>query len=150
VKFQTDPKLEFKADEDCYFFDVLKVIELTGKFEFTYDQIRDLRKVSVRAEFMGKDGYLNAKGISGISSVASGLTKHHVYVKRVGSNDNYNHIIAKYARKLDSGYLFYHFVLANFDKPDELIDWDPWSFYGSKTGREGYVVEFRYLFSEAI
>ena len=148
--YQTDPKLQFKANEDCYFFGVLKIHELEGKHEFTRGQVKDLRRVSVRAKFMDKDGFLNAKGISGIASVASGLTGHHVYIRRVGSNDNYNHIIAHYERRTDSGKLFRHFVLANFLEPDKIIDFDPWSKEGSRTGNTGYIIGYRYIFAEAI
>jgi len=150
VFFQTDPKLQFKANEDCYLFDVLKIHELVGKHEFTRDQVRDLRKISVRTKFVEEDGYLNAKGISGIASVASGLTGHHVYMRRVGSNDNYNHIIALYERRTDSGKLVRHFVLANFKKPDRLVDYDSWSKYGSRTVQIGYIIGYRYIWSEAV
>jgi hypothetical protein len=150
VFYQTDPELQFKANSDCYLFDILKVHELVGKHEFTREQVKQLRKVSVRADFMGQDGYLNEKGISGIATVASGLTKHHVYIKRVGSNDNYNHIIAKYEYRADSGKFFCHFILANFDKPSKIIDWDPWAEWGSNTGNTGYIIGYRYIFAEAI
>ncbi len=148
--YQTDPELQFKADSDCYFFDILKIHELVGRHAFTRDQVKDVRRVSVRPDFMGKDGYLNAKGISGIASVASGLTKHHVYIRRVGLNDIYNHIIAKYERRTDSNKLVRHFVVANFEHPNGIIDWDPWSKDGSRTGNTGYITEYRYIFAEAI
>jgi len=148
--YQTDPELQFDADEDCFFFDILKIHEIVGKHEFTREQVKQLRMVSVRADFMGQDGYLNAKGISGIATVASGLTKHHVYIKRMGSNDNYNHIIALYERRTNSGKLVRHFVLADFEKPHRLIAFDPWSKEGSRTGREGYIVGYRYIWGEEV
>lgn len=148
--FQTDKKLQFEADQDCYLFDILKIHELVGKHEFTREQIKDLREVSVQAKFMNRDGYLNAKGISGITSVASGLTKKHVYIKRVGSNDIYNYIIAKYQRRTSNSHMVSHFVLANFKEPNRLIDWDPWSLEGSRTGKVGYIIGYRYILAEAV
>lgn len=148
--FQTDKKLQFNAKSDCYLFDILKIHELTGKHEFTRDQVKKLRKVSVRAEFIGEDGYLNEKGISGVASVASGLTGHNVYMRRVGSNDNYNNIIAHYERRTNSSKFVRHFVLANFEKPDKLVDYDPWSKYGSKTVQTGYIIGYRYIWSEVV
>jgi len=150
VLFQTDPELQFNAKSDCYLFDILKIHELVGKHEFTREQIRDIRRVSVRTNFMGKDGYLNAKGISGISMVASGLTGYNVYMRRVGSNSNYNYIIAEYQRRIDSSSMVDHFVLANFEQPNKVVDYDPWSFFGSRTVREGNIVGFRYIFAEAV
>lgn len=148
--YQTDPELQFKADEDCYIFCNLKIHELVGNHEFTREQVKQLREVSVDAKFIDKDGYLNAKGISGLASVASGLTGNYVYMRRVGNNDNYNFIIAQYEYRANSGKLFRHFVLANFEQPSKIIDFDPWAEWGSNTGNTGYIVDYRYIFAEAI
>lgn len=140
----------FKADSDCYLFDILKIIELQGKFKFTREQVMQLREVSVRADFINDEGFLNEKGIQGVAYAASGLTKKHVYVRRVSSNGHYNHIIAEYGRRANNRKLVHHFVLADFIRPNQLIAWDPWSAEGSKTGREGYITGYRYIFAEAI
>ena len=147
--YQTDTKLQFEANSDCYLFDILRIIEKTGKFEYTRDQVKKIREISVRADFMGKDGYLNAKGISGIGTVSSGLIKKHVYIKRVGNNDNYNNIIGKFMRPISNSDPYYHFNLMDFLNP-KLVEWDSWSRIGARTTREGSVVEFRYIFAEAI
>ena len=147
--YQTDKDLQFEADSDCYLFDVLRILEKTGGFEYTRDQVMQIRKLSVRAEFIDKDGFLNEKGISGLATVSSGLTSHHVYAKRVGSNDNYNNIIALFSRKLSNNKRMYHFVLMDSFTPD-IVEWDPWSKVGAKTTREGNIISYRYIFSEVV
>ena len=147
--FQTDRKLQFKADSDCYLFDVLYGLEKVGKFKFTREQVKQLRAVSVRADFISEDGFLNEKGISGIAMVSSGLTGHHVYAKRVGSNDNYNVVIGKFMRVISPNNRMVHFNYMNFALP-KIVEWDPWSEYGAKTTHEGNIIEYRYLFMEAI
>ena len=147
--YQTDKELQFEADSDCYLFDILRILEKTGKFKYTRDQVKQLREISIRAEFIGEDGYLNEKGISGIASVSSGLTSHHVYAKRVGSNDNYNNIIALFMRNISGSKSIYHFDLMELSNP-KLVEWDPWSLFGAKTTHEGNVISYRYIFSEAI
>ena len=150
MKFQTDPKLMFNAKSDCYVFDVLKVHEIVGKHEFSYSDIKKLRKVSVRADFIGEDGYINAKGIQGLAAAASGISGVHVYIRRNSSNGLYNFIFARYQRRTNSLKLVTHFVLANFEKPLKKVDWDPWSESGSRTASEGNVVDFRYIWAEKI
>lgn len=147
--FQTDKELQFEADSDCYVFCILKILEKTGRFKYTRDQVKKLRKVSVRARFIEEDGYLNERGISGLASVSSGLTGRHVYAKRVGSNDNYNNIIALFKRDIPGGKPVYHFDLMDSLNP-LIVEWDPWSESGAKTTREGNIISFRYVFSEAI
>ena len=149
MKYQTDPKLMFEAKSDCFVFTVLKVHEIIGKHEFSYRHLLGMRKVMVRADFIGKDGYINDKGISGISSVASGLTENHVYIKRVGSNDNYNFVIALYRRQLSPGKFVFHFVLMDPDNP-ALVLFDPWSKAGAKTTHEGQIIDYRFIFAEAV
>lgn len=149
MKYQTDPKLMFDADSDCYVFDILKVHEVIGKHEFSYRQLKSMRKVMVRADFIGQDGYINDKGISGIASVASGLTGHHVYIKRVGSNDNYNFVIALYRRQLSNGKFVYHFVLMDPSNP-ALVLFDPWSKVGARTTQEGQIIDYRFIWGEAV
>lgn len=148
--YQTDEELQFKADSDCYNFVILKIHELEGKHEFTREQVMQLRAVSVRADFIDDEGYLNDKGIQGVAMSASGITKKHVYIRRVTNNSNYNYIIARYGRRTNSGKLVNHFVLADNVRPADLIAWDPWSAEGSKTGRVGYIMGYRYIFAEAV
>ncbi len=147
--FQTDHELQFDAKEDCFFFDILKIHELVGKHEFSREQVKKLRKVSVRTDFMGEDGYLNAKGISGIATVASGLTGHNVYMRRVDSNSNYNFIISRFSRITNNNKRVSHFVLMDINNPKEVL-YDPWSKNGSRTAREGNITEYRYIWSERV
>jgi len=121
-----------------------------GQHRFTRDQVRDLRKVSVRTDFIEFDGFLNRKGVSGVAMVASGITGHNVYIKRVGVDDPFTHIIAVYERRLSNGDFVRHFVLAGLEHPDKVIQWDPWSKEGSRTGKEGYVVGFRHMWAERV
>jgi hypothetical protein len=149
VFFQDDPELKFDAKSDCYLFDILKIHEIVGKHTFTRDQIKNLRKVSVRTKFIGEDGYLNAKGISGLATVASGLTGVHVYIKRVTNNDPFNFLIGEFGRALSGGRHVRHFNLMEMDAP-ELVQWDPWSKAGARTTGIGKIVGFRYLFAELL
>lgn len=149
MKYQTDSKLMFNAKSDCYVFDILKVHEIIGKHEFSYRQLKSMRKVMVRADFIGQDGYINDKGISGISSVASGLTGNNVYIKRVGSNDNYNFVIAKFGRQLSNNKWVYHFVLMDPDNP-AIVLYDSWSKAGSRTVQIGQILDYRFIFAEAV
>ncbi len=147
--FQTDPELKFNAKSDCYIFDILKIHEIVGKHEFTRDQIKKIRKVSVRADFIGEDGYINAKGISGISVAASGLTGKHVYIARVEVNDPFNFLIAEFGRKLSGDRNVRHFNLMEMESPS-LVKWDPWSKVGAKTTQIGKIIGFRYIFAEVL
>lgn len=147
--YQSDPDLLFDAKSDCYVFDILKIHEIVGKHEFTRDQVKNLRKVSVRAEFIGEDGYINAKGISGIATVASGTTGVHVYIKRVTIDDPFNFLIAEFGRKLSNGDSVRHFNLMEIDAP-ALVQWDPWSKAGARTTQIGQIVGYRYIFAELL
>ncbi len=144
--YQTDPELQFNAKSDCYIFDILKIHEIVGKHEFTRTQIKQLRKIAVRADFIGQDGYINAKGISGLATVASGITKHHVFIKRVGSNDNYNFIIGEFMRMHGSRRIE-HF---NLMEDRKTVMFDPWSKLGAVTTKEGNIIGYRYIFAEAV
>ena len=147
--YQTDPELNYNAKSDCYVFDILKIHELVGKHEFSYYDIKQIRKLTVRADFIGEDGYINAKGISGISTTASGLTGRHVYIKRVTIDDPFNFLIAEFGRKLSNGDPVRHFNLMEIDAP-ELVQWDPWSKVGARTTQIGKIIGFRYIFAEVI
>lgn len=147
--YQTDPELQFNAKSDCYVFDILKIHELIGKHEFTYEQIRKIRSVTVQAEFIGEDGYINAKGISGISTTATGLTGVHVYIKRVKVDDPFNFLIAEFGRKLSNSDPVRHFNLMEMDAP-ELVQWDPWSKVGARTTAIGKIIGFRYIWAEKV
>lgn len=149
MKFQTDPKLMFNAKSDCYVFDILKIHEIIGKHEFSHRQLLAMRKVMVRADFIGSDGYINNKGISGISSVASGLTGHSVYIKRVGSQDNYNFVIALFRRTDSDGLVWEHFVLME-PLSHDVVFFDPWSEEGARTVKLGKIVEYRFIWAEAV
>lgn len=147
--YQTDSKLIYNAKSDCYIFDILKIHEIIGKHEFDYRQLKAMRKLMVRAEFIGKDGYINAKGISGITSVASGLTGHNVYIKRVGIDDIYNFVIAQFSRFLSNNDLVTHFNLMYLNKP-KIVQWDPWSEDGARTTKIGNITGYRYIWAEAV
>ena len=146
---QTDPKLAFKADSDCYLFCILRILEKARGFEYTRSQVAQFRKVAVRAEFIGDDGYINARGISGIAVVSSGLTKHHVYAKRVESTESFNYVIAKFRREVSSGKYTHHFVLMNTQDPT-IVDFDPWSVTGARTTKEGKIIDYRYVYAEKV
>ena len=146
--YQTDPELQFDAKSDCYVFCILKIHELVGRHEFLKNHVNQLRKVSVRTEYIGEDGYLNAKGISGLAAVASGLTGQNVYIKRVSPNDDFNFLIAQYARNLSSGKLVTHFVLV--DVLTHSVIFDPWSKEGARTTKIGNVTGQRHIWAEAI
>ncbi len=147
--FQNDKDLMFNAKSDCYIFDILKIHELVGNHFFTRQQIKQLREVSVREKFIGQDGYINAKGISGLASVASGLTGHNVYIKRVDSNANYNFLIGEFMRIVSGGKRYEHFnLMADLDR--EKVGFDPWSSEGAKTTHYGNIIGYRYIFSEAV
>ena len=148
--YQTDPNLGFTAKTDCYLFDLLKIHELVGKHEFTRDQVKTIRDFCDRAEFIGEDGYINKGGVSGVASVASGITHKHVYMQRVDNTGRYTHILAHYARVAISKEVIDHFVLADFDDPFHKVEWDPWSEAGALTTRKGKVVDLRFIFAEAI
>lgn len=149
MKYQTDPELMFNAKSDCFIFSILKIHEIVGHHEFTRKQIKQIRKVAVRADFHGQDGYINEKGISGIASVASGRSRNHVYIKRVTSNDHYNFLIARFSRYLSNGDLVTHFVLSDIDTPGRVV-FDPWSEDGARTTMIGNITGYRYLFAEKV
>ena len=67
----------------------------------------------------------------------------------VGSNDNYNFVVARFKRRLSNGNLVTHFVIIDPMNP-HIVLWDPYSPDGSKTVREGWVDGYRYIFAEAI
>ena len=147
--FQNDPELQFNAKSDCYLFDVLRIHEIVGGHEFTREQIKQLRRVSVRTEFIGQDGYLNEKGISGLATVASGLTKHHVYIKRVTSNDDYNFLIGEFMRTVSGGKRYTHFnLMEGLDR--DKVGFDPWSKEGAQTTKHGNIIDYRYIWAEAV
>jgi len=146
VFYQTDPKLQFRAKSDCYIFDILKIHEIVGEHEFTRTQIKQLRDVAVRTGFIGQDGYINERGISGLATVASGISKHYVYIKRVGSNDPYNFLIGEFMRIAGTRRIV-HF---NLMEDKDTVMFDPWSKLGALTTKEGNIIGYRYLFAEAI
>lgn len=149
MKYQSDPDLKATAKSDCFIFDILRIHEIVGKHEFSTENIKEIRRVCVRADFHDKDGYINERGIAGISTVASGITRKHVFIKRVTSNDIYNFLLARYSRTISGGNLFSHFVLANMINPHD-VDYDSWSEEGSRTVREGNITGYRYIFAEAL
>ena len=149
MKFQTDPKLMFNAKSDCFVFCILKIHEIVGNHEFTYDQLKKIRRVAVRPGFHGKDGYINEKSISGIASVASGLTGHHIYIKRTTSNDPFNFLIGEFMRIVSDSKRFTHFNLMK-DLSHKVVEFDPWSEEGARTTEIGNIIGYRYIWAEAI
>ncbi len=65
-------------------------------------------------------------------------------MKRVTDKEEWTYRIGHY-RRLKNGKYLHHFVLmAN----DAIIDYDPWSLEGSRTAREGELLDYRYIFAE--
>ena len=148
--YQIDKKIKkTQRDDECYVFCIYKVFEEISGHTLTYAEINQIHEVTVRPDFVGEDGWINEKGIQGIAMVASGFTKKHVYIRRVGSNDNYNFVIACFKRHLSNGNIATHFVIVDRMNP-KIILWDPYSPSGSKTVREGWMDGCRYIFAEAI
>ena len=150
MKYQVNKELHPDIRKwGCYFLSILRIYEIVSKKDLSVNEVNNIYKVGKRAGFLGEEAYVNAKGISGIASVASGLTGKHVYIKRTDSNSVYNFLISKHVRTTNSGKLVSHFVLVDMDDPLKII-YDPWSSAGSKTGREGKSHSYRYIFGEMV
>lgn len=148
--YQIDDKIKkYQRDDECYVFNIYKIFEEMSGHTFTYKEIDDMHNVTTKAEFVGRDGWINENGIQGLASVASGITKKHVFIKRVSASNNYNFIIACFKRKLSNGGIVTHFVLVDRINP-KIVIWDPYSPNGSKTVREGWIDSYRYIFAELL
>lgn len=149
--YQTDQRLRLKTrDDECFLFAILKIFEEEAKHTFTPEEIEKLHDMLVKFKYIREDGWINNRGVEGIATTASGLTDKNVYIKRVGENIQYTHLIGKWVRPDDNDpdKELAHFVNMSLDK--KTVTWDPYSIHGSRTVREGHINSYRYIFAEAL
>ncbi len=125
----------------CYFLCIIRIFEIMTNQELTVEQVNKIFKLSVKADYIGDDGYMKENAGNGISQVASGLTKKHADIRRVFESDGHNFLVGKYIKKIT------HFILM----PGTLNhEYDPWSSNGSNTVKNGKFHSPRYYYGEAL
>lgn len=146
--YQTTPGIKEEIrDEGCYFLSILNIYSKVSGHDLTVKEVNTIYKVAVAADHIRKDCLIyKDRGVSGVASVASGLTRKHVYMKQVDGEGVYTHRIAKFQRKTSGGKTMTHFVEVGLDSDDVLYDGWP----NSKTCRDGHIVDYRYILAEAI
>lgn len=142
--YQNDKRLKpIIQKSGCYELSILSIFQELAKKELTPEEINQIHDVTARVEYIGDDGFINYKGIRGLSQIASGLAGVSVYMRQVGLNDNFNYRIARFSRQTSGG-MYHHFVRVD----DDNVIWDPWP--NSRTVCEGNITGYRYIFGEVI
>jgi len=140
-----DPAL---AKTGCYFLSVIYVVEEIMKKAFTVGEVNTIFKLAKKVHYVGEDAYMKHKAAQGIAQIASGFKKEDVYMKRVQRDDRHNYTIGHYRRRSKSSGAFHHHfvVMGGLAK----VEFDPWSAEGSRTVREGDLMDHRYFFVEEV
>jgi len=147
--YQTDENLpKHMRDDECYEFSILDIHEDFGNHEFTIAQLINIHRVVTNANFMGKDGFINYRGMQGIANVASAISGINVDIRLVSVNDNFNALIARFSLR-DGDKLYTHFPRLSMEDYKSVI-YDPYSPYGSRTVREGKITGYRYIRAEVL
>ena len=131
----------------CYFLAILKVFEKITKVALTVEQINTIYKTCRKMGYVGPEALIISNAIKGMAQIASGVTKKHAYMKRTRQDGKYHFIIAMFQRKTSAGKVVTHFILV--DDKDKIL-YDPWSAGGSRTARDGKLINRRYIYGVKI
>lgn len=134
------------AEWGCFFLCIIRIAEKTMKVEFTVKQINSIFEQCVRIGYVSAEADIKYKATRGIAQIISALSETDVYLKRMEEAGEWNHLIGHFTRVKHEKRL-HHFVLM---EALTEVEYDPWSAEGSRTVREGTIMDYRYIFGEVV